>query len=636
VIARALGSSASSPAAASSPAPAVNGNTTFVSSYNHMTDKKDILEYLGRHSLSSKPVNEHIVVKECPFCHATGGKVDNQWKLYILNRNGCYKCFRCSSQGSWFDFKNKIQGRNGGTAISVQPALPPSPSAVAAAPQIRPAPTVHLEQVTNRQQHQEAIEYLNERRGLSTDTLDKYGVGLTRLSFGSGPEWCYTFPWFDGDAELIRYKARAMEAKQKQRLVPKGGGWSLFGMNTVDDDASEVVLTEGEFDAMAVHQATGMPAISLPNGAGNLPVEVLPLLERFSRIYLWMDHDTAGVEAIPKFVKKLGMARTYVVSGQAFDSDGCPVVHKDANDAMRNGADLKAMLQSAVPQPHGQIQDFAALRDELLQNLLFPDRHAGKASATLPKLDKILKGHRRGEMTVLTGPTGSGKTTFLSQLSLDYCEQQVPTLWGSFEILNTRLAQKMLTQHARTLGGGEGLPLTVENFDKIAESFGQLPLHFLRFHGSSDVDEVLDAMEYACYAHDVEHVILDNLQFMLSSESQGYDRFQTQDRAIEKFRRFATSKNVHVTLVIHPRKELDGQPLGITSVFGGAKATQEADNILVIQHVSEQKSDGTTTSSKYVEVKKNRYDGELGKVNLKFLRQYQMFVEDRDPTHNKM
>ena len=35
---------------------------------------------------------------------------------------------------------------------------------------------------------------------------------------------------------------------------------------------------------------------------------------------------------------------------------------------------------------------------------------------------------------------------------------------------------------------------------------------YLRFHGSSDVDEVLDAMEYACYAHDVEHVILDNLQ----------------------------------------------------------------------------------------------------------------------------
>jgi hypothetical protein len=30
--------------------------------------------------------------------------------------------------------------------------------------------------------------------------------------------------------------------------------------------AKEVVLTEGEYDAMAVYQGTGMPAVSLPNG----------------------------------------------------------------------------------------------------------------------------------------------------------------------------------------------------------------------------------------------------------------------------------------------------------------------------------------------------------------------------------
>lgn len=37
-----------------------------------------------------------------------------------------------------------------------------------------------------------------------------------------------------------------------------------------------------------------MPAISLPNGAGSLPPQVLPLLERFERIYLWMDDDVPG------------------------------------------------------------------------------------------------------------------------------------------------------------------------------------------------------------------------------------------------------------------------------------------------------------------------------------------------------
>eukprot|EP00658_Telonema_sp_P-2_P021192 TRINITY_DN18428_c0_g2_i1.p1 TRINITY_DN18428_c0_g2~~TRINITY_DN18428_c0_g2_i1.p1 ORF type:complete len:197 (-),score=43.24 TRINITY_DN18428_c0_g2_i1:134-724(-) len=189
----------------------------------------------------------------------------------------------------------------------------------------------------------------------------------------------------------------------------------------------------------------------------------------------------------------------------------------------------------------------------------------------------------------------------------------------------------MLTQHARTLGpGGEGLPLTVESFEEIADSFENLPLHFMRFHGSSDVDEVIDAMDYACYAHDVEHVILDNLQFMLSGQGRGYDRFDAQDRAIEKFRKFATSKNVHVTLVIHPRKETDGEPLGITSVFGGAKATQEADNVLVLQHLVKPTQDGGSIDLKYLEVKKNRYDGELGRVYLKFLPRHALFMEEKN------
>ena len=92
-----------------------------------------------------------------------------------------------------------------------------------------------------------------------------------------------------------------------------------------------------------------------------------------------------------------------------------------------------------------------------------------------------------------------------------------------------------------------GPQVTPENFESVADRFEELPLHFLRFHGSSEVDEVpssrshssmvvtrrvltwvgwqvLDAMDYAVYAHDVEHIILDNLQFMLS----GQGRFGSQ------------------------------------------------------------------------------------------------------------
>ena len=48
----------------------------------------------------------------------------------------------------------------------------------------------------------------------------------------------------------------------------------MFGAHTVPTTATEVIVTEGEYDAMAVFQATGKPAVSLPNGAGSLPVDV--------------------------------------------------------------------------------------------------------------------------------------------------------------------------------------------------------------------------------------------------------------------------------------------------------------------------------------------------------------------------
>lgn len=70
---------------------------------------------------------------------------------------------------------------------------------------------------------------------------------------------------------------------------------------------------------MAVYQATGVPAVSLPNGASSLPLGVLPLLERFEKIYLWMDDDAPGQAGVEKFVKKLvrrkGVVQEFVAPG---------------------------------------------------------------------------------------------------------------------------------------------------------------------------------------------------------------------------------------------------------------------------------------------------------------------------------
>ena len=132
------------------------------------------------------------------------------------------------------------------------------------------------------------------------------------------------------------------------------------------------------------------------------------------------------------------------------------------------------------------------------------------------------------------------------------------------------------------------------------------------------MEQILAAMEYSVYAYDVEQIILDNFEFMMGASYKGYERFDAQERALHEFRKFATAQNVHVTLVIHPRKEPEEQALNISSVFGTAKATQEADNVLILQNEN---------GVKKLEVKKNRFDGDLGSVSLGFNRERLLFVE---------
>jgi twinkle protein len=39
------------------------------------------------------------------------------------------------------------------------------------------------------------------------------------------------------------------------------------------------------------HQITDIPVASVPNGCRSLPLDVLKILERFEKIYLWFDND---------------------------------------------------------------------------------------------------------------------------------------------------------------------------------------------------------------------------------------------------------------------------------------------------------------------------------------------------------
>ncbi|EDV29509.1 uncharacterized protein TRIADDRAFT_18685, partial [Trichoplax adhaerens] len=365
-----------------------------------------------------------------------------------------------------------------------------------------------------------------------------------------------------------------------------------------------VVLTANEFDAMAINQGTGVPAVSLPNGNVLLPVDLVPLFEQFKRITIWLGNSVKDKRMELQFANKLQRERCYFLPSTLKGE------FPTALEALNRGVDLKKVLNSAHVVAHNRIVTFTDLRQDVYNEFANREQIIGVPWQRHPELTKILKGHRRGEMTIFTGPTGSGKTTFISEISIDLCNQGVNTLFGSFEIRNVRIMKTMMRQFS-------GINFEEKNklgkFEKYATQFEKLPLYFMHFYGSQDIKRVIQTMEHAAYIFDIEHIIVDNLQFLLNVDTRDDFAFRQQNLALSLFRRFASEKNVHVTLVVHPRKENDDTDLQMASIGGSAKASQEADNVMILQNIR--------YKGKSIQVLKNRFDGDLGSYKIMFSKE---------------
>ncbi|CAG8450907.1 6746_t:CDS:2 [Diversispora eburnea] len=551
----------------------------------------EVLEFLNRNYKFPKPTeSKDILLVKCPKCRPK--KINYTLKIDI--HFGTYKCTNCMHQGLWCDYVHSI------TKTSEFQILDTSQLGFKVESEFSKSEEEIENFPNNLHNDQEIIGEFVNKHGIMKDTLVEYQVGIGEFESDiPNPETpsqlikCITFPRmapkFSNEpcdtlsSKITRIKACKANPLDSPELVtydPAEFVPGLFGYHLAKLEDNAIIITRNEYDAMAAYQETKIPAVCLPTQVNQLHSQVLPLLERFSKIYVWLDDDVNGQDCAEKFVQKLGIDRCVIVNTKCNSYNG-PI---NAYEALKQGRDLNELLELAKPLQHEQILNFDGLKDAVYREITNPNQVRGVLSRELPGLNKIMKGHRLGELTVFTGPTGTGKTTILSQISLDYCKSGVSTLWGSFEISNVRLAKKMLTQFA-----GKDLSKHPNEFHIWAKQFQQLPMYFLKFFGSTEIKGVIEAMEHAIHAFDVQHIIIDNLQFMTSDLGRHHlDKFEIQDRVVSAFRKLATEKHVHISVVVHPRKE-SRELLDINSVFGTGKITQEADNVVIIQKVEEYK-----------------------------------------------
>lgn len=532
------------------------------------------------------------LLSDCPLC-------DNKSKLYINKTTGLFICENCQHTGSWSILEKFIIQKRTSRAIK---AL------------LEVRKSIHKEEdcscqwndVKNSSENVADIpvdEYERLRKTFSFPNIPQETMSNLNCTY-NGKSHVWYFPLVAFNTRIVGYRSLSLKNDHCKTEPPQGTSGVIIHTqrSTKSEDSAVIVPTINDFLALVAEKSAPI-IICLPYDLQNLPQEILPSLEKYDKLVLWFGNNATSWDVSRNFAKKLNEKRCFIV--RPINQQTSP------KEALKKKLNLKEIIQKAQPIWHKSITTFSTIRQDVLSDLQNIDKVQGVKWKRYPTLNRILQGHRKGEFTILTGPTGCGKTTFISEYSLDLALQGVNTLWGSFEIRNARLARTMLQQMV-------GVPLdeNLQNFNTFADNFEKLPIYFMTFHGQQNIKVVMEAIEHATYVHDIAHVIIDNVQFMMgmSDESKHMDRFWRQDKIISTFRTFATKHNCHVTLVIHPRKERNDEELSVSSIFGSAKASQEADNVLIIQD----KRLTSLRGKKYLQIAKNRYSGDLGIMLLEF------------------
>jgi len=146
--------------------------------------------------------------------------------------------------------------------------------------------------------------YLAER-GITERTAREFGVG-----FYSGPGLMHgrlVIPIHNADGQLIAYCGRSVDKTQPRYRVPPGFAKSetLFNMHRAAAGLSNsVVVVEGFFDCMKVHQA-GIRSVVALMGSVLYEPQRHELLDRFSRVILLLDSDPTGRKASTVIAQRL-------------------------------------------------------------------------------------------------------------------------------------------------------------------------------------------------------------------------------------------------------------------------------------------------------------------------------------------
>jgi twinkle protein len=550
-----------------------------------------ILHYVREKHWRYKEVHGGLEMA-CPFEDCEDHN-DKGHHFFIYFNNEVFKCFKCGQSGHILRLKRLfgdleyIKQESGGGKIF----------------EITLAEKKHQALLADK----EAMEYLTKTRGFNKKAIGLWKLGLdTRCDRQGQEQKCIVFPYLKAGVlcnlkykSLYKYPGNDGGKPRYITTQEVGASHILFGLDLVSAEDKYVIVCEGEYDAIAATMYGLKNVVSVPNGAKGWGSWVEGL-DRFEKVYLMYDNDKDGEEGAEELARRLGKYRCYRVR--------LPL--KDLNECLMAGLAAKE-LQECINKAYHYVDEETVELSKIIDKVdtLYQQSTAAKGFPTgWDQFDMTLGGYRMGEVTVITGDTTSGKTTFGCNLLYKCLQQDQGILIYSAEIPAAKIMAKLMSIHYKADFYSKET-FTPDMYVKAKEWFLDKNIFFIDAHGSIPFYKLTDAIELTTKFHNVRMVLLDPMNFLLDND---IDEFKAIKQFNEELSKLTKKTGVHTILTVHPKQMDDPELLrkkGMHFMRGGSCIKQTADNVAILWRNKEEEIKGIH----HVELKWDKVRDDTGK-----------------------
>lgn len=447
------------------------------------------------------------------------------------------------------------------------------------------------------------------KRGLTSETCAKFGYHVIEYDGAKVQAARYI-----RDGAVVATKIRTRD-KQFRILGDKEQrkGLPLFGQHLWRTGGKQLVITEGELDAMSMSQVQGnkWPVVSLPNGASAAVRDVrrnLEFIESFDKVVLMFDMDEPGQGAAREVAELLKPGKAHIATLPA----------KDANECLVQG--LTRELVSAMWDAKQYRPDGILTGDAVWEVMTQDVDYSTQVDLPYPKLHDKLMGLRRGELTTLTAGSGIGKSSITRELAYWLLSKGETVGYIALEESVKRTAQGLYGIHLSKplhLDFRNYSDLPQEERDERAEAHratvGSGRCYLYDDWGSVDIETILSRIRYLARGCECGWIFLDHLSILVSgmetdNERRAIDMAMTQLRSLVEETGIGLIQVSHLSRPKDGKSHTEGAQVHASQLRGSASIEQLSDNLIGF----ERDQQGDNPDQTQVRVLKCRLTGRTG------------------------